>query len=100
MYTLTRIDYIPDSLKAEHREFIKETVRAASQQMTGGDYEDVDETIIQSKNTADELFQVSIIGLRKHIDENYWNSMELKPDELNANEKIILDSLTNIHNRK
>lgn len=35
-YTLISISYIPDSLKKEHREWIKETVRAASQHMTGG----------------------------------------------------------------
>lgn len=97
IYSLTKISYVPDSLKVKHREFVKETVRAASQQMTGGDYEDVDETIIQAKHTADELFQVSVIGLRKDIDENYWNAIELTPEEMNPYEKKILDSLSNSH---
>lgn len=43
-YRLTTIQYVPDSLKSEYSKFITETVRAASQQMNGGDYEDVDET--------------------------------------------------------
>ena len=94
-YSLTTIEFIPDSLKAEHRKFITETVRAASNQMTGGDYEDVDETIIQAERTADNIFSSSIVGLRKEIDENYWNSLELKPNELNVYEKKILDSLVN-----
>ena len=96
-YSLTTIEFIPDSLKVEHRKFITETVRAASNQMTGGDYEDVDETIIQAERTADNIFSSSVIGLRKEIDENYWNSLELKPNELNVYEKKILDSLVNSH---
>jgi len=96
-YSLTTIEFIPDSLKVEHRKFITETVRAASNQMTGGDYEDVDETIIQAERTADNIFSSSVVGLRKEIDENYWNSLELKPNELNVYEKKILDSLVNSH---
>ena len=96
-YSLTTIEFVPDSLKAEHRKFITETVRAASNQMTGGDYEDVDETIIQAERTADNIFSSTVVGLRKEIDENYWNSLELKPNELNVYEKKILDSLVNSH---
>lgn len=96
-YSLTTIEFVPDSLKAEHRKFITETVRAASNQMTGGDYEDVDETIIQAEITADNIFSSTVVGLRKEIDENYRNSFELKPNELNVYEKKILDSLVNSH---
>jgi hypothetical protein len=97
-YSLEKIDYIPDSLKSKHQEYTKELVRAASQHMTGGDYEDVDETIIQAKRTADELFQVSVIGLRKEINENYWDSFDLRPDELSPSEKKILENLKNGQN--
>jgi hypothetical protein len=97
-YSLEKIDYIPDSLKSKHQEYTKELVRAASQHMTGGDYEDVDETIIQAKRTADELFQVSVIGLRKEINENYWDSFALRPDELSPSEKKILINLQNGQN--
>jgi hypothetical protein len=94
-YTLETIEYVPDSLKVEHRVWVTETIRAASQHMTGGDYEDVDVTIRQAKWTADELFGVSVIGLRKQIDENYWNDLHLKPIELSIYESNVLDSLTN-----
>jgi hypothetical protein len=94
-YSLETIEYVPDSLKVEHRLWIKETIRAASQQMTGGDYEDVDATIRQAKWTADELFQVSIVGLRKEINDNYYDDLHLKPKELNLFENTVLDSLTN-----
>ena len=97
IYSLTTIEYIPDSLKVEHRKFITETVRAASNQMTGGDYEDVDETIIQAERTADNIFSSNVIGLTKEIDENYRNALHLKPNELNSYEKKVLDSLQNAH---
>ena len=94
-YSLTTIQYIPDSLKAEHRKFITETVRAASQHMTGGDYEDVDETIIQAERTADNVFSVSVIGLGKQIDDNYWNNLKLLPSQFTPYEKRVFDSLFN-----
>lgn len=96
-YSLETIEYIPDTLKVKHRTWITETVRAASQHMTGGDYEDVYITIRQSKFTADELFEVSVVGLRKEIDENYFNDLHLKPEELNSYESNVLDSLVNEH---
>ena len=96
VYSLEKIEYVPDSLKVKHRAWITETIRAASQHMTGGDYEDVDETIIQAERTADRLFQVNVIGLRKEINENYWDDLHLKPTELTQKEKVILDSLLNV----
>lgn len=94
-YSLTTIHYVPDSLKSEHRKFITETVRAASQHMTGGDYEGVDETIKQAEITADNVFSVSIIGLKKQVDDNYWNNLYLKPDQFTPYEKMVFDSLFN-----
>ncbi len=88
-YSLEKIEYIPDSLKIEHREWIKETIRAASQHMTGGDYEDVDVTIRQTKATADELFQVSVVGLNKQINDRYWDDVEIKPIDMNDTETTI-----------
>tara|TARA_R110000782_G_C14499008_1_gene378351 strand:+ start:43 stop:414 length:372 start_codon:yes stop_codon:yes gene_type:complete len=93
-YSLTTIEYIPDSLKAQHREWIKETVRASNQHLSAGDYEDVDETIVQAERTANRIFEVSVIGLNKEIDDNNWNDLKLKPNELSVYEKTVLDSLT------
>jgi len=99
-YTIVKIEYIPDSLKVDHRVWITETIRSASQHMTGGDYEDVDATIRQAKWTADDLFSVSVIGLRKEINDNYFDDLKLKPSELNKYEFNILDSLKNVSNKK
>ena len=92
-YALTKITYIPKEQKEKHTKFITETIRAASQQMTGGDYEDVDQTIIQAERTADNLFQIEILGLRKNINENYWDSIEIKPEDFNMKEKKIFEQL-------
>ena len=96
-YSLTKITYVPDSLKVKHRIWITETIRASSQNMTGGDYEDVDVTIRQVKNTADELFEVNTIGLKKEINTSFGDDSELRPEELNPFERKIFDSLINIH---
>ena len=93
-YSLYTINKISDSLKVDYRTWITETIRSASQNMTGGDYENVDETIRQAKETADEIFGTKVIGLRKEIDDNYWNDLKLKPSELSDKELIILDSLS------
>ena len=92
-YSLTTIEYIPDSLKKEHRDYITETIRAASEHMTGGDYEDVDVTIRQAKWTADELFQTSEVGLRKEIDDNTYHNLHIRQRDFTVKEKQIFDSL-------
>lgn len=57
-YRISTITTVPDSLKAKYRSWVIECVRAASQNMTGGDYEDVDETIEQAEATALKLFGI------------------------------------------
>lgn len=92
-YSLTKVEYVPDSLKVEYRTWITETVRAASEHMSGGDYENIDQTIVQGKWTADELFQAKTIGLRKEINDNYFDDLYLIPSDLSKYELKVLDSL-------
>ena len=94
-YSLTTITYIPDSLKEKHRSWVLETVRAANQHLSAGDYENIDETIIQVERTADNLFEVETYGLRKQFSDGTFDYMDYKPNELNTYEKRILDSLVN-----
>ena len=95
-YSLDTIKYVPDTLNLEYRTWITETVRAASQHMTGGDYEDVDATIRQTKRTADDLFQVSVVGLNKEINDNYWDDISILPRNMDEKQKHIFDSLINL----
>jgi hypothetical protein len=92
-YSLDTIEYVPDSLKNEYRVWIQESIRAASQHMSGGDYEDVDDTIRQAKWTADELFKVRVIGLRKEINDRHYDDLNLSRKDLTPYEITILDSL-------
>ena len=94
-YSLTTIQSVPDSLKEKQRGWILETVRASNQHLSAGDYEDIDETIIQVERTADNLFEVETYGLRKQFSDGTFDYMDYKPNELNTYEKRILDSLVN-----
>lgn len=93
VYSLKMVKYVPDSLKEKQRTWIIEIVRAASQQMTGGDYEDVGETILQAERTSNRLFQVNTMGLKKEIDDYSLHDLYLTLDELSNRERYILDSL-------
>ncbi len=57
---------IPDSLRPAMADWIKETVRAASFHMTGGDYEDPEDVIEEAEEVAERLFARSFTseGLR------------------------------------
>lgn len=96
IYTLNTITFVPDSLKKQHRQWITETIRGSNQHLSAGDYEDIDETIIQVERTANNLFEIEVIGLRKQIDDNNYNDLKLNPNQLNNYEIKILDSLSKI----
>lgn len=70
-YRISTITTVPDSLKEKYRSWVIECVRAASQNMTGGDYEDVDETIEQAEATALKLFGVEEPALVINYGEGY-----------------------------
>ena len=97
IYSKTQVIYIPDSLKVKHREWIKETIRASNQHLFAGDYEDIDETIIQVEKTADRIFEIKTFGLRKKFSDKTFDYLDYIPNELNTYEKQILDSLVNSH---
>ena len=94
-YSIETIGYIPDSLKREYREWVKETVRAASNNMNGGDYEDADNTIWAAKYAADELFKVKVVGMRKEINDESWDDLKILPRDMNEHEIYVFDSLLN-----
>lgn len=95
-YSLKTITYIPDSLKDKSQKYIIETVRAASQHMTGGDYEDVDETISQAEQTVNNIYSIKVVGLAKQLNESDWSPFEIKPCDFTPRGKQIFDSLSNV----
>jgi len=56
-------DHIPDSLLAKRDLWITETIKAASNRMTGGDYEDPEDLIEEVGELADKNFQRKSEGL-------------------------------------
>jgi hypothetical protein len=94
-YSLAKISYVPDSLKVEHREYITKTISASHYHLSAGKYKHADDLPYAIRNIANELFEVDVIGLRKEYDENYWNDIFLKPNEMTSIEMQILDSLRN-----
>lgn len=97
IYSKIKVYYIPDSLKVEYREWIKETIRASNQHLSAGDYEDIDETIEQAETTANNIFEIQTYGLRKQFTDREFDYLDYKPNELSIYEKQILDSLINKH---
>jgi len=92
-YKIITSSFVPDSLKKEYRIFITETVRAASQHMTGGDYEDADETIEQAQETAFKIFSIEKPALIvKYAD---WEYMRILEQDMNEKEKAIFKKLIN-----
>lgn len=93
IYELRAYSVVPDSLREKQREFIINTVRASSEHMTGGDYEDVDETIEQAEATSVNLFSENKFGL---IIDFKGKISYVHPSELTPNQKQIVDSLLKI----
>lgn len=94
-YSLAKISYVPDSLKAEHREYITKTISASHYHLSAGKYKNADDLPYAIRNIANELFETDVIGLRKEFNDNYWNDIFLKPNEMTLIEIQMLDSLRN-----
>ena len=95
-YSLGAINSVPDSLKSKQRLWVTETIKAASQNMTGGDYEDVDDPIDQAWITSERLFQVETLGLIKKVeDEGRTSFREILPKNMTNHEKKVMINLIN-----
>ncbi len=94
-YQYVKGDYLSDSAKIEMTYWITETMKASSNQMTGGDYEDPEDVIEQLEETGRRLFTKRVDGLRKWNSEGrYWDDF-VPVYELTKRELFILDSLKN-----
>jgi hypothetical protein len=92
LYTYSVEKIVPDSLREKQATFIRETVSAASNQMTGGDYEDPEDVIAEARRTSKELYGVEIEGLNMSVPGSY--TLKFIPvHQMNPFQKRILDSL-------
>ncbi len=85
--------YVPDSLYPNMSKWIQETVRATSQHLSAGDYEDPEDVIVQSKRTAEQLFNVRAEGLHKIRYDREYEPEFIPKERMIGWEKIIFDSL-------
>ena len=92
-YTLETVTDIPDSLKAEHRQWIIDIVKAAHPNNNIEYVEGKAETITKAKQVADQIFGVRCFGIR--VARNVWGTDDIiiKPSQMNAFEKQKLKEL-------
>ena len=81
--------HIPDSLRPQMAQFIKETVSAASLHMTGGDYEDPEDVIEQAEETAEHLYARTTIALTMWSPNDY--RVNIKVSDFTPRQKRIYD---------
>ena len=87
-YEIETMEYVPDSLKSQQREFMIKLTESASKNMSGGDYEDVYETLQEAERISEDMFSVKVEGLRE---KRSWK--KLYPWEFSAREKFIFNEL-------
>jgi len=92
-YSLTKINYVPDSLKKEYHEFIIKTISASHSHLNAGKYKNVSKIPYAIKDMADKIYQKDKIGLKKEINENYWDDIDLTLNEMNLIEIQIYKKL-------
>jgi hypothetical protein len=83
---------VPDSLRHKQREWITKTVAAASNHMTGGDYEDPEDLVDEVTEESYTVFSVDVATLSvKTCSDCYWDNLD--PRLLTTSQKATLDSL-------
>lgn len=84
--------FVPDSLMDDYRIWITETVRAASQHVTGGDYEDVHETIRQVEITGERIFGKKELCLSISYNSDY-NNIVVRQKDMTKEQRQIFQQL-------
>lgn len=91
-YTYGTDTYIPDSMKIQYANWVKETVAAASNHMTGGDYEDPEDVIEQAEESGKRIFESKAEGLYRVLSEGQWREF-IPKERLTKEELVILEKL-------
>lgn len=94
IYRLSTVKMVPDSLKDDQAKFIVETMRAASNNLTTSDYEDVDDAIEEAQESSEKIFSIEVRCLeRLDNSSEYWQT--ILPNFMSENEKKIFNELIN-----
>ena len=97
-YALVTIMEADSATLAKRAPWVTETVRAASQNMTGGDYEDADATIRQAEKTASHLFPSTTMtkGMVFIKDDNRFFGPDgiIRRGDMDSQQLAVFDSLS------
>lgn len=83
---------VPDSLKQQQAEWIKETIRAADQHLGAGDYEDPEDVVEEISETSEILFGRQLEGLKITRRPEEW-SVFFPYSQLDEKQKEIFNKL-------
>ena len=89
-YQLAQKSYVPDSLKQAYATYVTELVKAATNNLTTCDYEDVDDTIEEAEKSAMSLYQVNELVLQ---DKSTF--VTIRVQDMSPTQKQTFDSLMN-----
>jgi hypothetical protein len=93
-YEVGTYTFVPDSLRDKQREWITKTVAAASNHMTGGDYEDPEDLIDEVMEESFTVFNVDVATLSvKECSDCIWRNLD--PRLLTKQQQSLFDSLQN-----
>ena len=93
-YSITTVQYVPDSLKSEYTAWIQENVRARKNKM--GSVKDMESTHYAMVRAAKVLYAHKVLGLRITTNDAAYSSVSKVPWEMNQKEKAIFDSLLTV----
>lgn len=85
---------VPDSNLTKMTTWITTTVSAASQHMTGGDYEDPEDLVEETTRQAQQIFAVKVEGLNKYKRKGGQTDYVFIPfPELDSSEVVLFHQL-------
>ena len=90
-YQLGEQKVVPDSLKTKYSDFILESVKNASNQLTTSDYEDPEDVLRQAEITGKNIWGVNKLGLDIRYTGQYWVFKSV--EELDSAELVIYQEL-------
>jgi hypothetical protein len=90
-YWIVKEIMIPDSLSSKQAQFVIDVVKAATNNMSTHDYEDVDDTIEQARIEAFKIYSIEVVCLRRKVSGKM--TVAIYPHEMTEYEKSIFDKL-------
>jgi hypothetical protein len=94
-YKLVNRTYTPDSLLLIKANWVTETVRASTNNLTTSDYEDVDDTIEETVHKSSQLFSRDEIVLIRQNSATYSDYIIIRENQMTPYEKKIFTDLRN-----